>query len=256
MKHNIRIVLPLLSLAIIGSANAQSLSPAWESYRNKQRTSTATSEPVTQTQTQTQTQTTTPSPSTTAQWTPPPQAPAPTQLAYQPRRVELDKVAMGGGFFLGAQAGTGWVWEDVEQSAVMGSLGYRWNTGRIASVGLEIGGGTLASATEDGYRFPKIRFGTVGANARINFGPGSRWHALARLGHWAADTTVDDDYDDADVDGVYVGAGVGVDLSRNVSLNLQYTTYVYASTYYYNWNYRETSVNRADVVAFGLEARF
>ena len=40
-----------------------------------------------------------------------------------------------GGFFLGVQGGKGWVWDDVDQSALSVNAGYRWQAGAVTLVG-------------------------------------------------------------------------------------------------------------------------
>lgn len=156
------------------------------------------------------------------------------------------------GFFVGAQVGKGWVYEDVEQSAYAVNAGYRWQVGPVGLVGVEVGGGRLAGTEQDGWSFSRIDYRSVGANARFNFGRTSPVYALVRGGYWAA---TDRDLD-ADVDGGYFGVGVGVDFNRHFSMNLTYTSHVYFEDYYWEDDEFYYDINSADTLMLGAEARF
>lgn len=155
-----------------------------------------------------------------------------------------------GGFFLGVKGGKGWVYDSVDQSAREINAGYRWQAGAVTLVGIEVARGALGSTTDDGVRYGKVDYASIGANARFNFGTGSPVFGLVRAGYWAAE---DDDFG-MDVDGGYFGLGLGVDINRHVNLSLTYTNYVYFDAYSSGYYYED--VNRADTVMFGIEARF
>ncbi|KRG44426.1 hypothetical protein ARC20_08375 [Stenotrophomonas panacihumi] len=224
--------LPLLLGAVALHAHAQAVSPAWTSYREGTQAASPNAAPA-------------PAQPATPITAPPP--------AYQPlHRQDRDL----DGFFVGAQAGQGWVYEDVDQDAFAVSAGYRWQAGPYVLVGVELTSGVLNDAEDTWYRYAKVNYGGVGANARFNFGR-SPWFAAARLGYFSADPDGEDD--DGSFDGVYAGLGIGVDAGRHFSFSLMYTGFFYSSTYYYrSYNYSEygTEVNRADLVTVGVEARF
>lgn len=122
-------------------------------------------------------------------------------------------------------------------------------------VGFEVTGGVLDEKGEGWYRYSKVTYGGLGANARVNFGR-SPWFATARIGYFNADA---DSGGDDNFDGAYAGLGIGVDAGRHFSVSLMYTGFFYSSTYYYRYyDYSEygTEVNRADLVTLGVEARF
>lgn len=171
-----------------------------------------------------------------------------TAQSAAPAREEEDR----GGFFAGVQGGKGWVYEDVDQSALSVNAGYRWQAGPVSLVGVEVAGGRLDSTTDDGWRYGKVEFGSVGANARFNFGRTSPVYALVRAGYWAAD----DSESGMDVDGAYVGLGLGYDVSRHFNLSLVYTNYVYFEDYYWEGDDFYYDINRADTLMLGAEARF
>lgn len=165
----------------------------------------------------------------------------PVQHGYQEGR---------GGFFLGAKGGRGWVYDDVDQTAVELNAGYRWQAGGVTLIGIELARGELRHTTEDRFEADAVDYGSIGVNARFNFGRTSPVYALVRAGYWAAES---DGPDGMDVDGGYFGLGLGVDLNRHVNLGLTYTNYVYFDSY--SWgDYYE--VNRADTLMLGAEVRF
>lgn len=167
--------------------------------------------------------------------------------------VDASAEAPSGGFFLGVQGGKGRVYEDVDQSARMVNVGYRWQAGPIAKVGVELAHGQLGGTSAGNVTVEKIDYSSIGANARFNFGRTSPVYMLVRSGYWRART--DDAY--GDVDGGYVGAGLGVDIGNNFSLNLLYTHHLYFDDYeYYRGGGYYDSINRADTLMFGAEVRF
>lgn len=152
-----------------------------------------------------------------------------------------------GGFFLGVQGGKGWVYDDVDQSALSVNGGYRWQAGAISLVGIELASGRLDSTTHGGWEYSKVDYGSIGVNARFNFGATSPVYGLVRAGYWAAE--LDAGYD---VDGGYFGLGLGVDINRHVNMSVVYTNHVYFEEYYWG----EYSANRADTLTLGAEVRF
>lgn len=180
-------------------------------------------------------------------------APAPVIHAY-----DTDAASAGtryeegrGGFFVGAKAGRGWVYDDTDQSAAELNAGYRWQAGAVTLIGIEVARGELSGTTEDGFRVGDVDYGSVGVNARFNFGRTSRVYALVRAGYWAAE---EQGPYAMDVDGGYFGLGLGVDFNRHFNLGLTYTNYVYFDSYYWDAGYYE--VNRADTLMLGAELRF
>lgn len=229
--------LPWLLAALAAHAQAQSISPAWTSYRHGTQDAAPNTLPAAAPQAA--------SPAGQAAASSPP----PTYRA--PRAEERDL----GGFFVGVQGGKGWVYEDVEQDAFGVTAGYRWQAGPMVLVGVELTGGALDKTDDGWYRYAKVNYGGVGANVRVNFGR-SPWFAAARLGYFNADA---DSGGDDNFDGLYAGLGIGVDAGRHFSVSLMYTGFFYSSTYYYRYySYSEsgTEVNRADLVTLGIEARF
>jgi hypothetical protein len=156
-----------------------------------------------------------------------------------------------GGFFLGAKGGRGWVYDDVDQSARELNAGYRWQAGSVTLVGIELARGELGAKSEDSVFVSDVDYGSIGVNARFNFGRNSPVYALVRAGYWAAEQKGDDA---TDVDGGYFGLGLGVDINRHVNLGLTYTNHVYFDSYYWDAGYYE--VNRADTLMLGAEVRF
>lgn len=243
------LVAPVLLAGGVQPAHAQSISRAWDAYRKGQQPTTA--QPQAQVQPAAQDGTPAPSAATAQAQSAPVRAPTPyvPPPPYQYRATKKPQ----GGFFVGVQAGKGWVYEDVDQDAVSVNAGYRWQAGAVSLIGIELASGRLSDRVDGNWFFPAVRYGSVGANARFNFGEGNPWFAIARLGYWAADYDGDDL---GDVDGGYAGFGLGVDVSRNFNVSLLYTNYVYATSYYYGSYYQGTEVNRADMVTLGVEARF
>lgn len=173
-------------------------------------------------------------------------APAPAPARRDDRNL--------GGIFLGVQGGKGWVYEGVDQTAASVNFGYRWKVGAVSLIGFELASGRLESARDDYFYYERVDHGSVGANARFNFGPRSPVFALVRAGYWTAEI----EGGSGNIDGGYFGAGLGVDITRHVNLNLTYTNYVYFDDYQYNYGGGSVydSINRADTLMLGVEARF
>ncbi|MGY1530167.1 hypothetical protein [Luteimonas sp. A649] len=152
-----------------------------------------------------------------------------------------------GGFFVGVQGGKGWVYDDVDQSARLVNAGYRWQAGAVSLVGIELAAGRLDSTTEDGWRFAEVDYASIGVNARFNFVSTSPVYALVRAGYMSADY---------DVDGGYVGVGLGVDFNRHFNMSLVYTNYVYFNEAYWDRGTFYYDADRADTLMLGVEARF
>jgi hypothetical protein len=178
-----------------------------------------------------------------------PAAPVPSYEASQP--ASAHDAAGRGGFFLGVQGGKGWVYEDVDQSALAVSAGYRWQAGAVTLVGIELAAGALDRTEEDGWRYGKVDYASIGANARFDFGPSSPVHALVRAGYFSADAA-----DLGSVDGGYVGLGLGVDVNRHFNMSLVYTNYVYFNELYWTEDGVYYDAGRADTLMLGAEVRF
>ena len=170
-----------------------------------------------------------------------------TAVAAAPREAQGGS---RGGAFIGVKGGKGWVFEDVDQSALEINAGYRWQAGAVTLVGIEVAGGRLDATTEDGFRFDEVDYASIGANARFNFGAASPVFALVRAGYMSADSG------GGSVDGGYFGVGLGVDVNRHFNVSLTYTNYVYFNEAYWDGGTFYYDADRADTVMFGLEARF
>lgn len=168
--------------------------------------------------------------------------------APAPVRYEEDR----GGFFLGVQGGKGWVYEDVDQSALAFNAGYRWQAGAVTLVGIEAAAGRLDDAEHDGWRYGEVDYASAGVNARFNFGRANPVYGLVRAGYWAAD---DNETGDS-VDGGYVGLGLGVDFNRHFNMSLVYTNHVYFNEYSWSEGEFTYDANRADTLMLGAEVRF
>ena len=235
--------LPLALAAFALHAQAQSVSPAYDAFRNKETTQPAP-------------ESATPANPQAASVAAPAQAPAATAPYLAPAPAPVREARQNGGFFVGVQAGQGWIYDDVEQDAVAVNAGYRWQAGPWAQVGVELSGGRLDEATDGGWRFPKATYKAVGANARMNFGD-SPWFATVRGGYFDAEQKIPGG-GDFSTDGGYAGVAVGVDINRHLNVSLGYTAFVYADDYYYDDcdYYDDCRFNRADTVMLGIEARF
>ena len=239
--------LPLVLAAFAVHAQAQSISPAYEAFRKKEASQPAANPPVTPATQATAPQPAPPAPAPTY---PAPTYPAPAHVSPAPAQEEED-----GGFFVGVQAGEGWIYEDVEQDAVAVSAGYRWQAGPWAQVGVELSGGRLDETTDGDWRFAKATYKAIGANARMNFGD-SPWFATVRGGYF--DAEVDGADEEFSADGGYAGVAIGVDINRHFNISLGYTAFVYADDYTYDDcdDDLDCDFNRADTVMLGVEARF
>lgn len=154
-----------------------------------------------------------------------------------------------GGFFLGVQAGKGWVYEDVDQSGRLVNAGYRWQAGAVTLVGVELAHGRLDETRYRSVPVSEIDYTSIGANARFNFGRTSPLYGLVRTGYWRAD---DNDLGGS-IDGAYVGVGIGVDFNRQFNMSLTYTNHVYFEDYYWGSDYE---INSAETLMLGAEVRF
>lgn len=183
------------------------------------------------------------------------QAPPPygTQ-AYEPTEERATYEEGRGGFFLGVKGGKGWVYDDVDQSAREINAGYRWQAGAVALVGIEVAGGKLEKTTERGVPYNDVDYGSIGVNARFNFGRNSPVYGLVRAGYMSAE--MDDPYGSVDVDGGYFGLGLGVDINRHFNLSLTYTNYVYFNELYWEEGTLNYDADRADTLMLGAEVRF
>ena len=160
------------------------------------------------------------------------------------------------------------------------SGGYRWQAGPIVQVGVEVGLGQIdevggefyyynngAGYVETGRIGMEADYRHLGANARIAFGEGSRWFAIARGGymgysmdanaHFEArqNGTLVDTLDESASDnggGAYFGGGIGADITQNVSVNVMYNGYAYSS---FEDGYEE-DFGTASTTTLGVEVRF
>ncbi|WP_052103712.1 MULTISPECIES: hypothetical protein [Lysobacter] len=118
-------------------------------------------------------------------------------------------------------------------------------------MGIEVAGGRLDDTEYRGVPVSKVDFASIGVNARFNFGRDNPVYGLVRAGYWSAEA----DYG-MDVDGGYVGVGLGVDFSRHFNMSLIYTNHVYFNDYYWEGNDFYYDANRADTLMLGAEVRF
>jgi hypothetical protein len=242
----------ILSAALVAAAlmpgDALAISPGWEAYRQKQRQGIQPAAPAPAPAAASSEHTPlTVSPSGYSGVAPVPYVPPPTTAQRQ--RVEHNRSAA----FIGVQAGSGWIYEDVDQRATAVNAGFRWRAGPIAQVGIEASEGRLASTRHNASFFPSARYTSLGATARFNFGRGNPWYGLVRSGMFTARTR-DELGDRVNIDGGYASFGVGVDINRHFNINLLYTGFVYLDDYDGVLGYED--VNRADQLTLGLEARF
>ena len=181
MKRHAILFVPLLLAAGIQTAHAQAVSQAWNDYRKGQETPAAT----------------------------PSQEPAlPAAMEYRRAEYERHGQRDRGGFFIGAQAGKGWVYEDVDQNALSLNAGYRWQAGPVSLLGLEVAAGRLADTSDDGWYAEEVKFRSIGFNGRFNFGARNPWYAVVRAGYFDADMRGDGWSEN--MDGGYAGFGIGV----------------------------------------------
>ena len=178
----------------------------------------------------------------------------------EPLRVtgapELRETPSRGGAFVGVAAGKGWVYDNESQSARQISAGYRWQAGPVALLGVEVAGGKLSATSDGPWVYDAVDFASIGFTGRFNFGRHSPVYGLVRSGYWSADTSVGNGQFRADVDGGYVGIGLGTDIGRHLSLSLTFTSYVYFNELYWDGDDLVYDANRADTLTFGAEYRF
>ena len=126
-----------------------------------------------------------------------------------------------GGFFVGADAGSSSRLRGANQQYAAVDMGYRWALGSATLLGFEVAAGK-----------DKERFGSVGLNARFNFGSGNPVFGRVRAGFWG----------NGGSGGPFLfGAiGGGVDVGRHVSLVAAFSTYQH----------------RGETLTAGLEMRF
>lgn len=187
-----------------------------------------------------------------------------------------------GQFFVAGQFGEA-TYEDVDTGDDSAdtqafSVGYRWQAGPYVQVGIEAGTGRVDAINyveewtawygQGRYESSlETRYNHIGANARFAFGS-SRWFAIARAGY--ADFRADvDEYEEEqinglpvqswsysttlDTDGAYFGAGVGVDLTRYLSVNVMVNGYAYSD--FDDADYDE-DIGTASTTTLGVELRF
>ncbi|PPV05154.1 hypothetical protein XBLMG947_3755 [Xanthomonas bromi] len=267
MKRTATLLLACTALGVTAQASAQSLSRGWDSYRQQQKQQTGTQG------------TTAPAPpssraaqagiggapaavggsgtgeaggfSTVTEQTSAGAAPvAPAGVPPPPREEEQ---RLKSGMFLGVQTGKAKVFENGKQDMQGFNVGYRWRAGPVTLIGIEAATGKVDGAKDAGavVVIPNVDFGSIGGTARFNFGDVPLF-ALVRLGYWGGKAKAED-YNER-VYGAYVGAGLGVDIGKHVSLSALYTNYVYADEYYDD--YEDLTINRAEVLSFGAEVRF
>lgn len=235
MKKLAAVVVPVLLIAGASTAHAQSMSSGWTTYRAQQQGQQT--QPVSTVSSDGNSQTV-----AASAYASTPAQPVQRQRVEQPQ----------GGFFVGAQAGAGWVFEDIDQRVLSLNAGYRWQVADFAQMGIEVAASRLEDTEWRGYEIPSVNFASVGANARINFGRNSPWFGIVRSGYWYAES---DDWfgEGGNIDGGYAGLGIGVDINRHFNLQLMYTAYLYSNPYY---GLDGDRVNRADVLTLGGEVRF
>lgn len=268
MKRTATLLLACTAFGVTAQASAQSLSRGWDSYRQQQKQQTGTQDaraPVAQSSRTSQAGIggapaavggsgtgTGESGGFTTVTTQTEMAAPPVPVDVSPAPIEDDQ-RLKSGMFLGVQSGKAKVFDGVKQDLLGFNVGYRWRAGPVTLIGIEAATGNVdGSKDEDGFVvIPTVDFGSVGGTARFNFGDAPVF-ALVRLGYWGGKAK-GEDYDER-VYGAYVGAGLGVDIGRHVSLSALYTNYVYADEYYDD--YEDITINRAEVLSFGAEVRF
>ncbi len=126
-----------------------------------------------------------------------------------------------GGFFVGAEAGRSTSSRGADQQYAGIDFGYRWALGSATLLGFEVAAGK-----------DKERFGSVGLNARFNFGSANPVFGRVRAGFWG---------NGGSGGPFFFGAiGAGVDVGRHVSLVTSFSTYQH----------------RGETLAAGLEISF
>jgi len=191
-----------------------------------------------------------------------------------------------GQFFVMGQFGEA-TYQDIdadEDSADTKALsgGYRWQAGPYVQIGLEAGTGRIdelyeytewrsqgigSSRTETRL---ETRYNHVGANARFTFGPEGRLFGIARAGYmdyrvdYSEHTSTDviypwpsgDSYRSLRIEdkGAYFGAGVGIDVTRYLSVNAMVNAYAFdgADVPYFG----NIEVGTATTATLGVELHF
>lgn len=189
-----------------------------------------------------------------------------------------------GNFFAAAQVGqaryddTDFDYSSARTHALSG--GYRWHASPTVQVGVEAGLGKVGevdseSQYEDGFGYVQsgrvsvaADYRHVGANARFTLGEGNRWFAIARGGYMAysVDATAQleayqdgmlvDSFSDSLSEsggGVYFGAGLGVDVTRNVSVSAMYNGYAHSDL---DDSQGSFEIGTASTTTLGVEVRF
>lgn len=240
----------LIFLAAIAAlpAHAQSMSPAWDAYRAGQQPKA----PATPVQTDARNSTEASSTDEPARLPTVDTAGAGAPITRStPTAYSTASDAPRGAFFVAAQAGQAWIYDDVRQDARAIGAGYRWQAGPVVQVGIEGVAGRIDGEKTRAFGVGDTDYASLGANARFQFG-GSPMFAMTRLGYWRADV---DTYRGGEIiDGAYAGLGLGVDFNRHLNLTLAYTLHAYAERYGYGTY--DFDINRADLLTLGLEARF
>ncbi|KQQ83913.1 hypothetical protein ASF73_18130 [Xanthomonas sp. Leaf131] len=269
MKRTATLLLACTALGCVSEATAQSMSRAWDNYRQQQKQQQAGAQAVTAPATTSSAPSTAPTRDVAPQPTvfngSSAAAPAdvastasgsytavaaPPAPAYVPAPREEEK-RLKSGVFLGVQGGQGKVYEGIDQDMLGFNAGYRWRAGPVTLIGIEAAVGKLARISDhDGAYVPSVEFGSLGGMARFNFGD-SPLFALVRLGYWSANSNGESN---ERVSGGYAGAGFGVDIGRHASLSVLYTNYLYANDYYDSDE--DITINRAEVLNLGAEVRF
>jgi len=186
-----------------------------------------------------------------------------------------------GNFFVAGQTGRATYdesgFDDDSANARAFSGGYRWQAGAVTQVGVEVGVGkvdeigegysyTFGSYSETGHYGMDAAYRHVGANARFNFGRDSRWFAIARGGYMRYEQNLSARYtasfngsqidsqsvSDSDTgSGAYFGLGLGVDITRNFSVNVMRDGQTG-----YDGGEEDEEVDTASTTTLGLEVRF
>ena len=269
MKRTATLLLACTALGCVSEATAQSMSRAWDNYRQQQKQQQAGAQAVTAPATTSSAPSTAPTRDVAPQPTvfngSSAAAPAdvastasgsytavaaPPAPAYVPAPPREEEPRLKSGAFIGVQSGRGEVFDGFKQDMLGFNAGYRWRAGAVTLIGLEASAGRLdRTGNADDVFIPAVRFAGLGGTARFNFGD-SPLFAVVRLGSWYAEVKDASE----EIYGGYAGLGLGVDLGRHASFSVMYTNYVYANDYY---DYSEDiTINRAEVLNLGAEVRF
>ena len=201
--------------------------------------------------------------------------------------VSVPAAQAAAGFFIGGQGGqielSDTDFSDDSTDIRSLGLGYRWQAGPIIQVGFEVGGGKLGTLKEEytydygsGYYSERVTldasYAYAGANARFQFGAGSRWFAVARLGYMGYEEKGRYSYEDVyywdsyynsngsyseneSGGGAYFGAGIGVDITQSFNISLTHNGYAYSPSFGDEYDY-DDGFYTASSTALGLEIRF